>query len=427
MGSVIPKTEQKRIVIIGCGFAGIKLARSIKDKNLQVVLVDKLNYHQFQPLFYQVAASGIEPSAISFPVRKIFQKRENFFFRVAEVQSIDPQSKRLETSVGPIGYDYLVIAAGATTSYFGLENVEKHSFPMKTTTDSIVLRNHILQSLEDSLGMTDIAKRQALLNMVVIGGGPTGVEVSGAIGEMKNFVVPREYKEMNASEVRVTLIEAGPRILGPMSPKASMKATKYLNELGVIVGVNKQVVDYDGTTLKFADGTSIETNTVVWAAGVIGNSMPGIPAAKIGRGRRIQVNRYNQVEGLDGVYALGDIAMVTGDEKYPQGHPQVAPVAVQQASHLAQNILRAENGKPMKEFEYNNQGSMATVGRNRAVVDFGGFKYYGFWAWITWLFVHLMSIVGTKNRLIIFINWMWSYFTYDQSLRLIIRNENPRR
>lgn len=427
MGSVIPKTEQKRIVIIGCGFAGIKLARSIKDKNLQVVLVDKLNYHQFQPLFYQVAASGIEPSAISFPVRKIFQKRENFFFRVAEVQSIDPQSKRLETSVGPIGYDYLVIAAGATTSYFGLENVEKHSFPMKTTTDSIVLRNHILQSLEDSLGMTDIAKRQALLNMVVIGGGPTGVEVSGAIGEMKNFVVPREYKEMNASEVRVTLIEAGPRILGPMSPKASMKATKYLNELGVIVGVNKQVVDYDGTTLKFADGTSIETNTVVWAAGVIGNSMPGIPAAKIGRGRRIQVNRYNQVEGLDGVYALGDIAMVTGDEKYPNGHPQVAPVAVQQASHLAKNILRAENGKPMKEFEYNNQGSMATVGRNRAVVDFGGFKYYGFWAWITWLFVHLMSIVGTKNRLIIFINWMWSYFTYDQSLRLIIRNENPRR
>lgn len=423
MGNVLPKTEKKRVVIIGCGFAGIRLARSLRNKNLQIVMVDKVNYHQFQPLFYQVATSGIEPSAISFPVRKIFQTYRDFYFRVAEVSSIDHDAKKIETSVGTIDYDYLVIAAGAKTSFFGLANIEKFSFPMKTTTDSIVLRNQLLQNVEDALGETEINQRKALLNVVVIGGGPTGVEVSGALGEMKNFVIPKDYHEINSEEVRVTLIEAGPRILANMSPKASAKAEEYLKQLGVSVGTSKQVVDYDGTKLSFADGSAIDTKTVVWAAGITGNNFPGIPATSIARGNRIKVNRFNQVENLVDVYALGDIAFVNSDEKFPNGHPQVAPAAIQQAHNLAHNLLRMGKGKAMKPFSYVNQGSMATVGRNRAVVDFNGFKYYGFWAWATWLFVHLMSIVGTKNRLMIFINWMWSYLTYDQSLRLIIRTE----
>lgn len=424
MGKSIPRTSSKRVLIIGCGFAGIKLARKLSPLDMQVVLIDKLNYHQFQPLFYQVATSGIEPSAISFPIRKIFQAQQNLVFRVGEVKNIHPINKTVDTTIGEISYDYLVIATGAKTSFFGMSNLEKYTYPMKTTADSIILRNRLLQNIEDAVGNIDDAERKALLNVVVIGGGPTGVEISGALGEMKNFIIPKDYKEIDIKEVKVTLIESGTRILPYMSHKASNRAEAYLSELGVTIEKNVRVVDYDGETLTLANGVKIASKTVVWAAGIAGSSIPGLPDSVIGRANRIKVNAYNQVEGFFDIFAIGDIALMAGDANYPNGHPQVAPVAMQQALNLSKNFRSILEGTGMASFVYSNQGTMATIGRNRAVVDFKFIEYYGFLAWATWLFVHLMSIVGIKNRLIIFINWMWSYFTYDQSLRLIIRTCN---
>lgn len=425
MDNVIPKTSQKRLVIIGCGFAGLQLAKRLKRADIQVVLLDKLNYHQFQPLFYQVATSGIEPSAISFPIRKVFQKQENVYFRLCEVQKICPESNQVETSIGKIDYDFLVIASGAKNNFFGLKNVEMFSFPMKTTSESIILRNKLLQNYEDAVGNTNDEKRKALLQVVVIGGGPTGVEISGALGEMKKFIIPRDFKELDRTEIKVSLVEAGTKLLPNMSFKASMKAEVYLSELGVEIIKSKRVVDYDGDILKFADGTFIHTKTVIWAAGVSASLIDGLKDGLTGRGNRIKVNEYSLIDGYENIYAIGDVAIMTGDPKYPGGHPQVAPVAVQQANNLAKNIqTKLTSGSDSKGFQYFHMGTMATVGRNLAVVDFPFIKYYGFFAWVTWLFVHLMSIVGIKNRLFIFINWMWSYFTYDQSLRLIIRTCN---
>ena len=425
MNNVIPKTDQKRIVIIGGGFAGLQLAKKLKNINVQIVLLDKLNYHQFQPLFYQVATSGIEPSAISFPIRKIFQRQENIYCRVTEVIAIKPESKKVETAIGFIDYDYLVIATGAKNNFFGLKNVELFSYPMKTTSESIILRNKLLQNIEDAVGNNDVDVRKALLHTVVIGGGPTGVEISGALGEMKHLVIPRDFKELNKDEVKVTLVEAGTKLLAAMTFKASMKTEVYLNELGVDILKNAQVVDYDGETLKFANGSEIKTRAVIWAAGVSGNTIAGLKDEIIGRGNRIKVNEFNKVDGYDDIYAIGDIAIMTGDQKFPNGHPQVAPVAIQQAKTLAFNFKEIlNNTKIRKEFNYSPMGTMATVGRNLAVVEFRYLKYYGFLAWATWLFVHLMSIVGVKNRVFVFLNWMWSYFTYDQSLRLIIRTCN---
>jgi len=426
MDYIIPKTEQKRVVIIGGGFAGMQLAKKLKDSNVQIVLLDKHNYHQFQPLFYQVATSGIEPSAISFPIRKIFQKQENVIFRVTEVKSIKPEEKQVETAIGLIDYDYLVIATGAKNNFFGLKNIEKYAYAMKTTSESIILRNRLLQNIEDAVGNNNDEARKALLHTVVIGGGPTGVEISGALGEMKNLVIPRDFKELNKDEVKVTIIEAGSKLLQYMSFKASMKTEVYLKDLGVDILKNAKVIDYDGETLKFANGTEIKTRAVIWAAGVSGNTVAGLREDILGRGNRLKVNEFNKVEGYDSIYAIGDISIMTGDPKYPAGHPQVAPVAIQQANSLAKNLTEILKGnQPSKGFTYHSLGTMATVGRNLAVVEFNKYiKYYGFLAWATWLFVHLMSIVGIKNRLFIFLNWMWSYLTYDQSLRLIIRTCN---
>lgn len=421
MDNVIPKTGKKRIVIVGCGFGGLKLARKLRFTDVQVVLIDKQNYHQFQPLFYQVATSGIEPSAISFPIRKILQTQQNAYFRVAEVKNIITERNQLETSIGVIDYDYLVLATGATNNFFGMANIEKYSFPMKTTSESIILRNKLLQNLEDAVGNADEEERKALLTVTVIGGGPTGVEISGALGEMKNYVIPKDYREINMNELKVILIEGSSRLLPNMSTKASIKAESYLEELNVSVMKNSRVTDYDGSNLTLANGQSMQTKTVVWAAGIAGNVIPGIKKEMTGRGNRIMVNEFSQVNGFQNIFAIGDLCLMHGDEKYANGHPQIAPVAIQQANNLARNIDACLGNKQMKGFKYNHQGSMATVGRNRAVVDFNIIKYYGFLAWATWLFVHLMSIVGIKNRLFIFINWMWSYITYDQSLRLIIR------
>lgn len=426
MDYIIPKTGQKRIVIIGGGFAGLQLAKKLKDSDVQIVLLDKLNYHQFQPLFYQVATSGIEPSAISFPIRKIFQKQDNVIFRVTEVFEIKPEDKKVITAIGLIDYDYLVVATGAKNNFFGLKNIETFAFAMKTTSESIILRNRLLQNIEDAVGNNNDEVRKALLHTVVIGGGPTGVEISGALGEMKNLVIPRDFKELNKDEVKVTIVEAGSKLLQYMSFKASMKTEVYLNDLGVDILKNAKVVDYDGETLRFANGTEIKTRAVIWAAGVSGNTVAGLKEGILGRGNRIKVNEFNQVEGYNAIFAIGDISVMTGDSKFPGGHPQVAPVAVQQANCLAKNFTDILKDKqPTNKFIYHNLGTMATVGRNLAVVEFNKYiKYYGFWAWATWLFVHLMSIVGIKNRVFIFLNWMWSYLTYDQSLRLIIRTCN---
>jgi NADH:ubiquinone reductase (H+-translocating) len=425
MDNIIPKTNQKRIVIIGGGFAGLQLAKKLKNENVQIVLLDKHNYHQFQPLFYQVATSGIEPSAVSFPIRKIFQKQDNLFFRVTEVLSIQSDYKQVDTAIGKIDYDYLVIATGAKNNFFGLKNVEQFSYPMKTTSESIILRNKLLQNIEDAVGNNDDEARKALLHTVVIGGGPTGVEISGALGEMKNLVIPRDFKELSKSEVKVTIVESGSKLLSAMSFKASLKTEVYLNELGVDILKNSQVIDYDGEILKFANGKEIKTRAVIWAAGVAGNTVAGLKEGITGRGNRFKVNEYNKVEGYEDIFAIGDISIMIADAKYPNGHPQVAPVAIQQAKCLSENLIEIINGtKTRKAFQYTPLGTMATVGRNLAVVEFNYFKYYGFLAWVTWLFVHLMSIVGIKNRLFIFLNWMWSYFTYDQSLRLIIRTCN---
>jgi len=418
----IPPSQQKRLVIIGSGFAGLKLAQKLKNSVFQIVLIDKYNYHQFQPLFYQVATSGIEPSAISFPLRKIFQKVKNVFIRITEVTFIDTEKQIINTTLGNIYYDYLVVATGANTSYFGMKSLEEHSLPMKTTEEALNLRNSILQNFEDALSCKNETDREGHLNITVVGGGPTGVEVSGALAEMKKFVIPKDFKELDSSKIHIYLLEAANKLLNGMSEIASLKAKIFLKSLGVEVITNTAVTNYDGKTVELSDGKKIISNTLIWTAGIKGNIINGLNSDILGKGNRIKVNRYNQIQGYENIFALGDIALMT-EEKYPNGHPQVAQVAIQQARLLAKNLLRIQFNKPLQPFKYKNFGSMATIGRNRAVVDFPFVRFQGIFAWFVWMFVHLMSIVGVKNRLLLFINWFWNYVTYDQSLRLIIRTK----
>ena len=418
----IPPSQQKRLVIIGSGFAGLKLAQKLKNSVFQIVLIDKYNYHQFQPLFYQVATSGIEPSAISFPLRKIFQKVKNVFIRITEVTFIDTKKQVINTNLGDIYYDYLVVATGANTSYFGMKSLEEHSLPMKTTEEALNLRNSILQNFEDALSCKNEADKEGYLNIAVVGGGPTGVEVSGALAEMKKFVIPKDFKELDSSKIHIYLLEAADKLLNGMSEIASLKAKIFLKSLGVEVITNTAVTNYDGKTVELSDGKKIISNTLIWTAGIKGNIINGLNPDILGKGNRIKVNKYNQIQGYENIFALGDIALMT-EEKYPNGHPQVAQVAVQQARLLAKNLLRIQFNKPLQPFKYKNLGSMATIGRNRAVVDFPFVRFQGIFAWFVWMFVHLMSIVGVKNRLLLFINWFWNYVTYDQSLRLIIRTK----
>ncbi len=420
MKAHLSETNQKRIVIIGGGFGGLKLARKLSNTNYQVVLIDKNNYHQFQPLFYQVATAGLEPSSISFPFRKIFQKSSNVLIRVAEIIRIVPEKNQLESNIGIINYDFLVIAIGADTNFFGNKQIMKHAIPMKSVSEALALRNTILQNYEDAVLVDNDADREGLMNVVVVGGGPTGVEVSGTLAEMKNLVLPKDYPELDFKMMQVYLLEGSPRVLGAFSEQASLKAKEYLLKLGVNLKCNARVKDYDGQTISLEDGSTIKTNTLVWAAGIIGNKLEGLNESVIGRGNRIQVDRYNKVKDYNNIFAIGDVSFMT-EETYPNGHPQVAQVAIQQGDLLAKNfILMAEN-KPLKQFSYKDLGSMATIGRNKAVADLGKIQFQGFFAWMIWMFVHLMSIVGIKNRVLIFINWAWNYVTFDQSLRLILK------
>ncbi len=416
----IPETGQKRVVIVGAGFAGLRLARRLKNKGFQLVLIDRNNYHQFQPLFYQVATSGLEPSAISFPLRKVFQKEKNVYIRVTHVTKISPEKKQIETPMGHVWYDYLVIATGATTNFFGMTNFEKHSIPMKSVSEAVYLRNTILLNFEKAVTIRDEDELKRLLNVVVVGGGPTGVEVCGALAEMKRFVLPKDYPDLDFDMMQITLVEANPHLLHGMSNESAEKSKAYLEKMGVSVLLEHRVTGYDGKMIELENGKKLQTETLIWAAGVKGQMPEGIDGKAIARGNRLVVNRYSQVDGCDNVFAIGDISLMA-TEKYPHGHPQVAQVALQQAASLCRNLVRLTENKEMEKFEYKDKGSMATVGRNRAVVDLPFIRFSGASAWVTWMFVHLMSIVGVKNRLLIFINWLWKYFTFDQSLRLILR------
>lgn len=409
----------KKIVIIGGGFAGIKLARALSGNNFEVWLFDKNNFHQFQPLFYQVATSGLEPSSISFPLRKLFQNKKNFHIRNEEVTSIDPVNKNIVTSGNTYSFDYLVIATGCTTNFFGNKNVENNAIPMKSVEEALYLRNFVLTNFEKALNVPEEIK-QEYLNIVIVGGGPTGVEVSGALAEMRKSILPKDYPELDFGKMNIYLVEAADKTLGAMSEVSSRKSKEYLEKLEVNVFTSTQVVDYDGQKVTFNNGKTIPTRTVIWAAGIKGNVIAGLKPEVIVRGNRMKVNRFSQIDGYDSIFAIGDIAYME-TPKYPMGHPQVATVANEHGTHLFKNLMNLKKVKPMVDYEYHNKGSMATIGKNMAVVDLKKISFQGFFAWLFWMFLHLMLILGVKNKLIVFTNWAWNYFTSDQSLRLIIK------
>lgn len=418
----IAKTKAKRVVIVGGGFGGLKLANALRNSGMQVVLVDKNNYHQFPPLIYQVASSGLEPSSISFPFRKIFKKRKNFYFRMAEARSIFPEKKILQTSIGKVEYDYLVFAAGTTTNFFGNKHLEDEAMPMKTLSEAMGLRNALLSNLERSITCATEQERNELQNIVIVGGGATGVEIAGVLSEMKKYVLPADYPDMDSSHLNIFLIEAGGRLLSGMSPKSSEAAEQFLRNMGVNVCLHKKVIDYRDHKVILEDGMEIPTRTFIWVSGVKAVPIDNLPSECIGRGGRLKVDAYNRVEGMEDVFAIGDQCIMTADKDYPNGHPQLAQVAIQQGKLLAENLKRMEKKKKkaLKPFHYRNLGSMATVGRNRAVAEFKKVKTQGWIAWILWLVVHLRSILGVRNRISVMLNWMYNYFTYDQSLRIIV-------
>ncbi|OCX51542.1 NADH dehydrogenase [Mucilaginibacter sp. PPCGB 2223] len=414
------RSKFPKVVVIGGGFGGIELAKHLKDKPLDVLMLDKHNYHTFQPLLYQVATGGLEADSIAFPLRKIFDGQKNFRFRIAEVTKIHPIKQTIDTTIGEIPYDYLVIATGSTTNFFGNKRVEHFSMPMKSIPEALNLRSMILQNLEEALLQPSRELREPYLNFVIVGGGPTGVELSGAIAELRNHILHKDYPELNKDEMQVYLVEGLPKVLQVMSPQASAKAEEFLKDMGVKVLTNVNVKDYDGKQITLANGKTISTHNVIWSAGVQGQVIEGVPKDSIIRGNRIQTDEFNRVKGTENIYTIGDVAAVITGET-PKGHPGVAPVAIQQGKQLAKNLVRLVNNEPMQPFKYFDKGSMATVGRNKAVVDLHKFRFQGFFAWLTWMFVHLISLISFRNKVVVFINWIGSYFSYNGGARLIIR------
>ena len=415
----IEKGGKKRVVIVGGGFSGLNVAKRLRRSGFQIVLIDRNNYHQFPPLIYQVASAGMEPSSISFPFRKIFAHRPDVYFRMAELRAVFPEKKIIQTSIGKVDYDYLVLAAGATTNFYGNKNVAAEAMPMKTVAEAMGLQNAILANLERSITCATRLEQQELLNVVIVGGGATGVEVAGVLSEMKRTVLPHDYPDLDASLMNIYLIEAGNRLLSGLSPESSEAVERFLRNMGVNVLLNKMVTDYKDHKVCLADGSAIATRTFIWVSGVAGSEVGNFGQERLGRGRRVLVDEFNRVPGLDGVFCIGDQCLMEGDDKFPGGHPQVAQVAIQQGRNLALNLRRLEKGKPMRPFRYRNLGSMATVGRNKAVCEFAGVKLSGFVAWVMWLVVHLRSILGVRNKVVVLLNWMWNYFNYNQSLRMI--------
>lgn len=414
-----------RVIIIGGGFAGLEMAKALNGFNGEIVLFDRYNHHTFQPLLYQVASSGLESSSIIFPFRKRFANQNDFYFRLGEVTSIHPNENCIETSIGSMKYDYLVIANGATTNYYGMTDVEGNSLPLKSIIDAIKLRNKIIRNFETALLTDDQEMMNSLMNFIIVGGGPTGVELAGALSELKRHVFPRDYKELDINRMEIHLVESGDRLLGGMSPIASQKALEYLQKMGAHVHLNKAVKSYNGHEAMLSTGDKLLGKTMVWAAGVKVQPLPGLGSEVVGRGGRIKVDEFNRVKGFENIFAIGDAAMMEGgDPKFPNGHPMMSPPAMQQGQLLAKNLIRIRENKPMKPFRYSDKGSMATVGRNKAVVDLnilkGQYKTQGLLAWFIWMFIHLISLIGFRNKFLVFFSWIWSYFSYDKSNRLII-------
>lgn len=415
----IPDINLKRIVVIGGGFGGLRLAKKLSNKDFQVVLLDKHNYHAFQPLLYQVATAGLEPDSIAHAIRQVFAGKENFYFRIANVDAIDPNFQTISTNIGSIHYDYLVIATGSETNYYGNKNIEKHAMPMKSIPEALDLRSLILQNLEKALLTNDLDERSRLMNYVIVGGGPTGVELAGAMGELKKHVLPHDYPDLDIRRMNVHLIQGADRLLPTMSQNASDKAFKYLEDLGVQVWFDMMVKDYDGNVIT-TDKRPFEATTLIWAAGVKGSLIPGIEGEGVIVGGRYVVNEFNQIKGFENIFALGDVALMITPEN-PKGDPMVAQVAIQQGKLLADNFERLKENQPMKPFKYKDKGSMATIGRDKAVVDLPGWKFAGWFAWFVWMFVHLVSLVGFRNKVVALMNWVVQYFQYNKSVRLIIR------
>ncbi|MEK6780402.1 MAG: NAD(P)/FAD-dependent oxidoreductase [Bacteroidota bacterium] len=413
-----------RIIVIGGGFGGLEVIKGLKGLKAQVVLFDKNNHHTFQPLLYQVATSGLETNSIVAPFRKFFRNQQDFYFRLAEVINVKPEENYIETSIGGVRYDYLVIATGAVTNFYGMSELQKYSSSMKNIVDATKLRNKIIRHLEYALLTEDQEMMNSLMDFVIVGGGPTGVELAGALTELKKNVFPKDYKELDMREMDIHLVEASPRLLNGMSRQAGEKAFEFLTKMGVKIHLNTAVRSYDGYELVLSTEERLISRSLIWAAGVKGNPISGFQPDVVNKGSRIWVDEYNRVKGHENIFAIGDVATMQGDEKFPKGHPMMAPVAQQQGRRLAKNIKSQILKKEIKPFRYFDKGSMATIGRNKAVVDMKGIRFQGVFAWYVWMFVHLMSIVGFKNKVFTFFSWMWNYFSFDRSNRLIIgRNE----
>ncbi len=410
---------KKRIVIIGAGFGGLRLAQELNHSPYEVLLIDKNNYHQFQPLLYQVATARLEPGSISFPLRKVFQHSKNVRIRIADVQCVYYAQKKVITSIGDYTFDYLVLAQGCTTNYFGNENLEKCAFPMKSVPEAIQLRNRILQTFEDAV-VTNPQEMQFLLNFVIVGGGPTGVELAGALAEMKTNILPKDYPDKDFSKLTVYLLEGSPHVLNVMSDESKKASRKYLEQMGVKVLTDTIVENYDGRNVQLKGGGHIEAKNVIWAAGVVGNALEGIPKESITRGNRLITNRLHEVKDMPGIFAIGDIAWMP-TPKYEMGHPQVASVAIAHAKSLATQFKNRLKGRELEPFEYRDKGSMATIGKRKAVVDLPKWSFQGRFAWILWMFVHLMLLLSIKNKILVFITWAYSYFSNDSTLRVLIK------
>lgn len=413
-------TDFPKIVIVGAGFGGIELAKSLKNKEVDVLLIDKHNYHTFQPLMYQVATGSLEADSIAFSVRKNFEGQKNFRFRIAEVQKINTAKNSIETNIGEVPYDYLIIATGSTTNFFGNKEIEKHALPMKSIPEALNLRSAILQNIESALLLPTKEEREPYLTFVLVGAGPTGAELAGSIAEIRNFVLSKDYPELHKDEMKVYLVDFLPKVLANMSEQASKKAQQFLENMDVEVLTGVKVENYDGDVISFEGGREIKTKNVIWSAGVMGIVPEGFSKEQIAKGNRVSTDEINRVVGLNNVFAIGDVSSSVS-EAMPKGLPGVAPVAIQQGKHLAKNLLHLIKNEPTVNFKYNDQGSMATIGRNKAVVDLGKIKFQGFFAWLTWMFIHLVLLMGFRNKIVVFINWLGSYISYNGGTRLIIR------
>ena len=417
----IPDSDLRRIVIIGGGFAGISLAKKLRNKNYQVVMLDKHNYHTFQPLLYQVATGGLEPDSIAYPIRKVIKDYKDFYFRLGDVKEIDAPNNRIIADIGELHYDYLVVATGTKTNYFGNKEIERNSMSMKTIPQSLNIRSLILESFEAALLTDDEAERESLMNFVLVGGGPTGVELAGALAEMKKAVLPKDYPDLDMNRMQIHLVQSSDRLLDTMTEKSSIAAEKFLIKLGVNVHKDVRVTGYDSVVVTTNTDLNFHSSTVIWTAGVAGKLVSGLNKEAIfERIDRIKVDSHNKVKGYDNIFAIGDICIME-TAKYPKGHPQMAQPAMQQGDLLAENLINLQNNKPLKAFEYNDKGSMATIGRNKAVVDLPNFHFSGVFAWFVWMFVHLISLIGFKNKAVVFLNWVYNYIRFDREARLIIR------